>query len=546
MFFPRGGRRGAALFIMIALGDKKGPLPRLVSAAFGIILSAVVSSLSLSGQEKPQEEVTVTAVEVPVRVLLKGQPVRDLAEDDFEVYENGVRQAITHIETISRMIAGTGISVKKVEPAEVPQPKKRTFILIFDIFDYTEPVGEAVDYFFREIFHSGDRVVVITEDQVLTVAPGKTVEEFAGSVKESLTRFKSISTQNMTKAFRDINFEADRLLGQARGEAPGQSPSFDYEELCFFYDHYLRIWGAYRNQYLMPDLEFYKNLIQRVRQIEGEKWAICFQQRELFPKIRRSSSLESQIRSWIGKQIDPDTQARARVIQAKQEDLQRSFDLSRVVSPDAMRELFLSADITFHLILLKSTRNLLEQNWELDEVGADYEDSLRKISEATGGYLGFSNKAVEALREAVELEDFHYLLVYQPKEGAGRKERKIEVKVRREGVDVISLKNYVEPVIPMTISDLRAGGQAISFSLVHYQMTSINGRWRGLAEVKITLFDDQSSKVFEEGKALDLVQKETQISLRFPRLKPGQYFIIIQAVDKVANQTDVYSGMIKL
>jgi hypothetical protein len=532
--------------MMIALTNLEGRGTRFISVVLGISIFIGIGGGQLGAQEKPQEEVTVTAVEVPVRVLLKGKPVRDLTEDDFEVYENGVRQAITHIEIISRMIVQPRISVKEVQPAEIPPPKKRTFILIFDIFDYTEPVGEAVDYFFREIYHSGDRVVVITEDQVLTVAPGKTIEEFAGSVKESLTQFKSISTQNMTKAFRDINSEADRLLGQPRGEAPGQPPGFDFEELCFFYDRYLRIWEAYRNQYLVPDLEFYRNLIQRVRQIEGEKWAICFQQRELFPKIKRSSTLESQIRSWIGGQIDPDTQARARVIQSKQQDLLRSFDLSRVVSPDAMKELFLSADITFHLILLKSLRNLHEENWELDEVGADYEDSLRKISEATGGYLGFSNKAVEALKEAVELEDFHYLLVYQPKEGAGRKERKIEVKVRRQGVDVISLKNYVEPVIPMTISAVQAGEQAISFSLVHYQMTSVSGRWRGLAEVKITIFDDQSNKVFEEGKALELVQKETQISLRFPQLKPGRYFIIIQAVDKVANQTDVYSGMIKL
>jgi hypothetical protein len=490
--------------------------------------------------------VTVTAVEVPVRVLFKGQPVRDLTEGDFEVYENGIKQTISHIETISRMIAGTGISVKKVDPAEIPQPKKRTFILIFDIFDYTDPVGEAVDYFFREIFHSGDRVIVITEDQALTVTPGKTLDEFAGQVKDSLVRFKSISTQNMVKAFHELNSEADRVLRQAMGDAPGQPARFVFEELSFFYDNYRRIWEAYRNQYLMPDLEFYRNLVQRVRQIEGEKWAICFQQRELFPKIKRSSSLDSQLRTWTSMQIDPEAQVKAQIIQAKQQDLQRSFDLSRVASPDAMRELFLSADITFHLILLKSMRNLFEENWELIEVGEDYEDSLRKISEATGGYLGFSNKAVEALKEAVEVEDFHYLLVYQPKEGSVRKERKIEVKVRREGVDIISLKNYVEPVVPMTIADLQAGGQAISFSLVHYQMTSINGRWRGLAEVKITLFDDRSKKVFEEGKALDLVQKETQISLRFPQLKPGNYFIIIQAVDKVANQTDVYSGMITL
>jgi len=530
---------------MIALTYLRRRRPRFYSVTLGIIIFFGVGAERLSAQEKPQEEVTVTAVEVPVRVLLKGQPVRDLAEDDFEVYENGVKQAITHLEIISRTIAQPGVSVKKVHPAEIPQPKKRTFILIFDIFDYTKPVGEAVDYFFREIFHSGDRVVVITEDQVLTVMPGKTLDEFAGSVKASLTKFKSLSTQSMIKAFRDLNYEVERVSA-SRGQGPGAGVGFKYEDIFQFYLNYQRIWDAYKNQYLMPDLEFYRSLVQRIRSIESEKWAICFQQRELFPKIKKASMLESQLRTWMGAQIEPDAQARAQVIQAKQMELQRSFDLSRVFSPDAMRELFLSADITFHLILLKSPRTLQDQDWELIEVGEDYEDSLRKISEATGGYLGFSNKAVDALKEAVELEDFHYLLVYQPKEGAGRKERKIEVKVRREGVDVISLKNYVEPVVPMTISAFQAGEQAIRFALVHYQVTSISGRWRGLAEVKITIFDERSNKVFEEGKALELVQKETQISLRFPQLKPGQYFIIIQAVDKVANQTDVYSGMIKL
>jgi len=529
---------------MIALTYLKSRGPRFISVVLGISIFIGIGGGQLRAQEKPQEEVTVTAVEVPVRVLLKGRPVRDLAKDDFEVYENGVKQAITHIETISRMIAQPSVSVQEAQPAEIPQRKKRIFVLIFDIFDYTDPVGEAVDYFFREIYHSGDRVVVITEDQVLTVSPGETIEKFSGSVKETLLQFKSLSTQSMTKAFRDLNYEIERFV--LRGLGPAAGVTFKFEDIYQFYLNYQRIWEAYRNQYLRPDLEFYRSLVQRIRSIEGDKWAICFQQRELFPKIKRASMLESQFRVWIGAQIEPDAQARALVIQAKQMEMQKSFDLSRVFSPEAMRELFLSADITFHLILLKSARTLQDQDWELIEVGEDYEDSLRKISEATGGYLGFSNKAVEALKEAVELEDFHYLLVYQPKEGTGRKERRIEVKVRREGVDVIALKNYVDPVVPMTISAFQAGEQAIRFALVHYQMTNISGRWRGLAEVKITLFDDRSNKVFEEGKALDLVQKETDISLRFPQLKPGQYFIIIQAVDKVANQTDVYSGMIKL
>jgi hypothetical protein len=51
-------------------------------------------------QEDPQE-VTVTAVEVPVRVFAEGRVVRGLTAADFEVYENGLKQEITHFEIIS-------------------------------------------------------------------------------------------------------------------------------------------------------------------------------------------------------------------------------------------------------------------------------------------------------------------------------------------------------------------------------------------------------------------------------------------------------------
>ncbi len=77
-------------------------------------------------------------------------------------------------------------------------------------------------------------------------------------------------------------------------------------------------------------------------------------------------------------------------------------------------------------------------------------------------------------------------------------------------------------------------------------MARVKDKTSGLADVKITIFDEASKKAFDEGKRLDLIKKETHISLAFPQLKPGAYFIVIQAYDRVANRVDVYSGMIRL
>jgi len=525
------------------------PAPKKERGCFGWILLfwAVISMAGpgkafRSARETPQEEVKVTAVEVPVRVLLKGKAVKDLTRDDFEVYENGVRQDITQFEIISRTIAA-GETV--LAPAAKPRPKKRLFILIFNIFDSNDAIGEAIDYFFSQVFQPDDQIIAITEDRVLSVERGKKTDELVRNLKESLKKFKGISIQNTVRIFRDLRYESDKLLAALQGIEPGR---MSLAELMLSYvERYIVAWDEYRRQYLVPEVAFYEDLVQRIRPIEGDKWAVCFQQRDMFPRIKSASRLESEMRTWIGSQVEPQDQAKARNIQSRMQDLERSFDLSKSIAPDAMKDVFLRDDITFHLILLKSFRTLADQDFELKEVTGDYEDSLKKISQATGGYLGLSNQPMEAIKEAAQLEDYHYLLVYSPKEGSAKNKRELEVKVKRSGVEVISLKNFVAPSsTAIAISDFKAGGQKISFTLLHYQMAKVKEKTSGLADVQITIFDEASKKAFDEGKRLDLIKKEAHISLAFPQLKPGAYFIVIQAYDRVANRVDVYSGMIRL
>ncbi len=518
-------------------------------AFFSLALLVSLSCLSLTSastlpQQGSQEEVTVTAVEVPVRVLLKGETVRDLTADDFEVFENGMPQKITQFEIISRKIVAPASQIP-VKPSGKARTPRRLFLLIFNIFDYDKSVGEAIDYFFKDIFQAGDQVVVLTEGRVLDIQRGKGAGELAEGIKDSLRKFKAISTATAIKNFRDISFEAEQLLSQLRGMS-GERMSLAPAMLRFF-ENYQRIWDNYRRQFLVPDIEFYKSLIKRLKAVEGDKWAISFQQREMFPKIRKASNLDNEIRSWAESQVEPQQQVEARLVQTRQQDLQRTFDFSGLVNSAVLSDLFLAADFTFHLILMKSFRTVFSQDLELKEVGQDYEEAMTRISRSTGGYSAFSNLPTEALKDAAELEDYHYLLVYSPTETSGSRKREIEVRVKRSGVDVAYLKNYLGAgPLPVSIADFKVSGKVISFIVRNCQMTRINDQRRGVASVKITIYDEASNKVFDEGKTLDVFKDETRISLNFGWLNPGNYFIVIEAVDMVANQTDVYSGLIKL
>jgi VWFA-related protein len=517
-------------------------MKRAFSTILAFFLLINLSQTALRPQEKPKQEVTVTAVEVPVRVLRKGEPVKNLTKEDFEVYENGVKQEITAFQVISRQISlEKGILSEELKIT----PKPRLFILIFNVFDYTNAVGEGIDYFFQNVFRPQDRLIILTEDRVLNIEHDKDLTKVATHLKETLKAYKSYSTMAITKAYTDLSTEGEQLLLYLKGLL---GTAMDVEQYIIrFYNDYERIWSEYKRQFFTLDMDLYRNMVQRVQKLEGEKWAICFEQREMFPTLKNQGPLESEIRKLTETWVEPQAQVHARNIQDKQWELQRSMNITENFPGDRIRDLFMGSGITFHLILMKSMRILLSPDFELTEVAQDYEDCFKRISNSTGGYATFSNKVMDALKEASVKEDFHYLVVYSPRDPSANKERNIEVKVKKENTDVISLKRFIAPGQPMiSIADFKAGDKNVKFSLKSYARVSSEGKMHGAADVKIVIFDDKSEQVFSDGKTLDLLKEETHISLNFNVLNSGSYFIIVDAYDRVSGGKDVYSSAIKL
>ena len=282
------------------------------------------------------------------------------------------------------------------------KPEKRLFLLIFNIFDYQDSVGEAIDYFFANTFRKGDRVIIVTEGNLFPIETGTGSIKVAQDVKDTLRKFKAISTMQILSSYQNLRSEADRLILALQGRM-GQA--WD-QAVMTFYRNYERIWLEYKRQFIMPDLALYQSIIKRFKAEEGEKWALCFQQREMFPELKNEGRLERVIRELVDTPSeDPLITAQQRNVRSMQMQLQRLYDVSQDMPADALKNLFLEANITLHLLLMKSSRPLVESDFELREVGRDYEDGFRQISASTGGHTAFSNRITEAMIEASQTED---------------------------------------------------------------------------------------------------------------------------------------------
>ena len=98
--------------------------------------TALLLALCLAAPAAAQfSDVTeVTAVEIPVQVLLDGKPVRNLKAENFVVYHEKRKEPVVGFEAVDLY----ALPADKAAQQEVPVPARRHFLLLFDLA-FSEP-----------------------------------------------------------------------------------------------------------------------------------------------------------------------------------------------------------------------------------------------------------------------------------------------------------------------------------------------------------------------------------------------------------------------
>ncbi len=422
------------------------------------ILALWPLAIGAGGQEpneKQQAPVTLGAAEVVVDVIVtdkKNRPITDLKPEDFEVYEDGVKQSIKSIRLVTAAEGPTARAETEgaakpgaAQPAPPPVVARRPVHLIALVFDNlsmslqsrTFARRAALDYVDR--MAENDQVAIFGIDRRLFL-----VQPFTGD-KKALKRAVNQATSGTSRQFASSADAVARLLQSGSGEgappsvrlaaAEAYTPSPD-ENLGAAIEAVLlstfRSFEAFeREAQARATVLALLSIIRGQQRLPGRKTLIFFSEGFSLP-----SNLWPQFQSVVGAANQANVaiytiDAAGLRIESQEERVSR--ELSALAEARAR-----GADPTH----VEGGESMLGRAESLGRMNT--ESVLIELAEATGGLsIRHTNDLRSGLRRIDEDMRSYYLLTYAPtNQTFDGRFRTIQVKVNRPGARVRARAGY--------------------------------------------------------------------------------------------------------
>jgi VWFA-related protein len=387
--------------------------PSRPASVFASALALASLRSHASAQTPPTFPAGVELVRIDVVVLDHGTPVTGLTAADFEVTENGRPHEIVSFEPIvvripSKAIPPEAAPVRISAPIVRPPEENRYFLIFFDDVHLTASAADQaraqlMPFLEREL-RDGDIVAIVAPLAHLRWAARTAFEH-----RQLLVAVQGLKGGLVRNAFRDAmtDYEAMRFSEYAGRDAPparGPGATFSVPPA------------------LMAD-ERYELAKRRVRQSLGG----IADSIESLAGFRGRKSLIVYSEGFIKSPSMP--------------DYDRTIELARrahvavyFVDPRGLRSGLLMAEDKDEAPTQRPSSPLIQRDTEA--AGSDY------VATSTGGRSSISNDVTALLHDAMVESSAYYLIGFQPSPGDPG-ERKLKVRVRREGLTVRAPARYI-------------------------------------------------------------------------------------------------------
>lgn len=244
-------------------------------------------SLALPAVAAPQtpavphagESVEVSIVNVDAVVVDKqGHRVQGLRRDDFEIFENGVRQPITNFAEYSTEPAQTGNVTAQIPAAsQPPAPQQRSIVVFVERFQLpafrSDPMFAAMKKLLHDSVRPGDRVMVVSWNQGI-VGIRQNFTDDLSKIDKALDAIASRTVTLNHNKMDDLRQELDAIREfESEGSAFGSAglPAIEDSGLSFFGEQSARMNAKAAMADEKRKVETLKALMRSMGGVDGKK-----------------------------------------------------------------------------------------------------------------------------------------------------------------------------------------------------------------------------------------------------------------------------------
>ena len=396
---------------------------RVPLVAFAVLAAAAVAGTS--AQTQPTFRSSVEYVEVDVVVTnQQGEFVRDLTKDDFQLMEDGKRQAVANFSLIDIPVEKYVRPVFQSQPVESDVRSNehpfdgRVYVLVMDDL-HTDPAllqrtKAAARQFIEQRLGSNDLMAVAH-----TAAPDSASQEFTNNKRLLLAAVDRTTGRALESATAVRNENANLTAGNAQfGIAPNTSDSFDME----------------RAMHAETTLGLVRDIATWFSTVRGRRKSI----------LLVSEGIDYDTTNVMERSDRPGVRSSA-VLDATREAIDAAMRANVSIYGIDPRGVLGLDDLTIQYANGAADPDL-GQRALINEARLQT-DSLRTLSEETGGTAVVGrNDLVKAYDQIVADNSSYYVLAYTaPGDKRDGKFHKIDVRVNRPGLTTRARRGYLAP-----------------------------------------------------------------------------------------------------
>jgi VWFA-related protein len=355
-------------------------------------------------------ESNVINVEVPVRVYRASRFIDNLTINDFDIYEDGKLQKLEAVYLVKKR----DIERRDELTRFVPQTE-RSFFLFFEISDYTEKLGEALDFFIQNVIMPGDNLTITTPMKTYRLKPKVFEGYIRKDIVEQLKRIIRLDSQTGSSEYRSAIVDLENLAKAMVGtisdyqnsvseKLVDTTGSLQYKDMPIddLLNRYSEILANVESMRTMDQSQLL-NFSKILKSAPGQKYVYLFYQRELLPKI------DPRILYTYTERY----QDRPDIYQT----IQGIFEFYRrdvLIDVNAVKEAYADSSVAIHFLLITTPAKQLP-GVKYFEQSEDVFSAFLEMARATGGFVETSANASFLMKSAVESSENYYLLYYTPR-----------------------------------------------------------------------------------------------------------------------------------